>query len=273
VRLEVPIKLGRIHLVVHPAPRNLASLLHGLVIKLSLVISVYLQHFRSSNSSFIRERNGVLALVEHELDPGEVLELFLVSQNIEEVWEIFVEDFHRAESKAERYGQGGLEGGGVGRITVEVPDADEVVEPLEQLVGHLALEVFGNLVDVEVHCEQRVGTIREHLLGEDPAHVIGQEDDILLRDLQLVHRIAWSAMVDFVGETFRNSLEACWRGGIADDQLIADAHDILLLVDIVVDHVTNLLRKALEIEAVFLRGDVWSRCGSGRGEWGGSHGA
>jgi hypothetical protein len=88
-----------------------------------------------------------------------------------------------------------------------------------------------------------------------------------------VYRIAWGATVDFVGETFRNSLEACWRGGVADDQLIADGHDILLLVDIVVDHVTNLLRKALEIEAVFLRGDVWGRRGSDCGEWGGSHGA
>jgi hypothetical protein len=167
-------------------------------------------------------------------------------------------------------------GGGVGRSTVETPAVDEPPNPLEQLSsGHHALDVFGTVVDVEIHCEERIGTLGEHFLGEDPALVHGQEDHVLLRDFDPVDLVGWEAAVDFARKCFGNSLEACWRRSVADDQLPADSSDILLLMHIFVDHVPELERKALQVEAVFLPDDVWGGCGSGSGsgcgEWGGSH--
>jgi hypothetical protein len=80
-----------------------------------------------------------------------------------------------------------------------------------------------------------------HTLREDTTLFVEQEDQLLLGDFQLVDRVAWEAAVELGGELLADSLEACGRCGVADDELIAEGLDVLLLVDHVVDHVFHFL--------------------------------
>jgi hypothetical protein len=62
-----------------------------------------------------------------------------------------------------------------------------------------------------------------------------------LRVFEPVDLVVWEAAVELGGEFLADSLESCGRWGVADDELIAESLDVLLLVDHVVDHVFHFL--------------------------------
>lgn len=96
-------------------------------------------------------------------------------------------------------------------------------------------------MDVEINYEDCVCAVGKHAHWDDVTLLFGQENQLLLGDLQLVDLVAWKAAVELGRESCADSLESCGQSSVADDQ-VADGLDVLSLVDVFVDHVFDLLR-------------------------------